>query len=255
MRVFAPSNSDCLGGPLWQPPLRAGTTVRSFQEVVKNSHMGSGIGRSVPSWEGQGSRFGLKSASQCVTCYEEDSGIVQKNRANLLKFLPGRIIRRMPFNFKIASLLGQSYFLRCVLFHDVSDQASPFTDGLGVTIGREEFEARIRFLSKHYVPVRLGDLLDGRERETLPTRPVLVTFDDAYASVYEQAVPICRKYSVPADFFVDGSLVGNRVLALQNLVCYVTNTIGFAPNNVMPRVAVWAIRNMQDPERHSYYRQ
>jgi len=150
-------------------------------------------------------------------------------RASLAPWLlPGKVLWRVPARFGIASLLGR-YSLRCVLFHNVTDVPSPFTDGLGITQGTDEFEQRIRFLATHYTPMSLEGFLTGRREGTLPRRPVLVTFDDAYASVAEQAGPICRKYGVPAVFFVTAAFVDNRELALDNLTCFVVNRYGLEP--------------------------
>lgn len=132
----------------------------------------------------------------------------------------------MPFNFEVAKLAGPGYSLRCLLFHDVSDILSEFTKGLGITIGVSQFETVIRFISRYYTPVSLEDYLERRRNADLPRRPVLVTFDDAYASVAFNAAPILQKYKVPAVFFVTASLIGNEELGLDNLICYVANTAG-----------------------------
>jgi peptidoglycan/xylan/chitin deacetylase (PgdA/CDA1 family) len=95
---------------------------------------------------------------------------------------------------------------------------------LGITLGQQEFEAAIRFLVKHYTPVELSAALGETRSYSRP--PVLVTFDDAYASVAMTAAPILKRYNVPAVFFVNASLIGNHDLALDNLVCYVANTHG-----------------------------
>jgi peptidoglycan/xylan/chitin deacetylase (PgdA/CDA1 family) len=141
----------------------------------------------------------------------------------------------MPAKFSLVKVLGRKYSLRCVLFHHISDQACPFTDGLGVNVTRKDFEARIRFLSRNYDPIDLEMLLAARDRTILPRRPVLITFDDAYASVAEVAAPICRKYHVPALFFVNASFLGNRDLSMDNFVCYVSNTFGFREINAVAR--------------------
>ena len=73
---------------------------------------------------------------------------------------------------------------------------------------------------------------DGRG---LPPRPVLVTFDDAYASVSEFAAPLCSKFGVPAVFFVNAACLDNRRLALENLVCYVANVFGMNTINAAIR--------------------
>ena len=144
-----------------------------------------------------------------------------------LKLLPGRAIWRMPFRFGIANLLGSRYSLRCVNFHDISDRPSPFTDGLGVTLTRRDFEDKICFLARYYAPVSLQEVLNPSVSHKSPRRPVLVTFDDVYASVALEAAPICQKYGFPALFFVNACFLDNSDLALDNLICYVANTRGF----------------------------
>src|SRR5262249_7954578 len=130
------------------------------------------------------------------------------------------------------------------LFHDISDRPSDLTAGLGITLGRNEFEASIRYLAKYYTPVDLSAVLANRKAK-YARPPVLVTFDDAYASVAETAAPILKRYGIPALFFVNASLIGNHDLALDNLICYATNTRGLGivntiaaelPNFTCPRV-------------------
>jgi peptidoglycan/xylan/chitin deacetylase (PgdA/CDA1 family) len=151
--------------------------------------------------------------------------------------LVGRTLWHLPGRFRIAGLLGPRFSLRSVLFHNVSDTESPFTKGLGGTITRKNFEAALRFITRYYTPVSLQDVIASCDGQALPTRPVLVTFDDAYASVSESAAPLCSKFGVPAVFFVNGSCLDNRQLALDNLVCYVANEWGLGTINAAANVA------------------
>jgi len=93
-------------------------------------------------------------------------------------------------------------------------------------------------LTKHYTPVSLQDVLNSLDGHALPPRPVLVTFDDGYASVSKFAAPLCSNYGVPAVCFVNGSCLDNRELALDNLVTYVANTSGLATINTAIRSVV-----------------
>ncbi len=131
-----------------------------------------------------------------------------------------------PGSFGIARALSSQYSLRSILFHEIADTESVFTKGLGVTVTRKQFEAALRFIAKHYTPVSLNDVLAESDGNPLPPRPVLLTFDDAYASVSEFAAPMCAQLGVPAVFFVNGSCLDNPQLALENLICYVTNVRG-----------------------------
>jgi peptidoglycan/xylan/chitin deacetylase (PgdA/CDA1 family) len=152
-----------------------------------------------------------------------------------------------PGSFGMARLLGSRYSLRSILFHDVSDTESPFTHGLGVTVTRGQFEAALKFITRYYTPVSLQDVIADSEGRKLPPRPVLVTFDDAYASVSEFGAPICAEYGVPAVFFVNGGCLDNRHLALENLVCYVANVQGLETVNA----AIRSLNNTGAPEVHS----
>ena len=141
----------------------------------------------------------------------------------------------MPGRFAIARLLGLSYSLRCVVFHDISPNESPFTKGMRVSITPSDFEAALKFLTRYYTPVRLQDVLDASEGRGLPPRPVLVTFDDGYASIMKWAAPLCGKLGVPAILFLNAAFLDNVGLAPDNLVCYVANLLGMEAVNTAAR--------------------
>ena len=170
---------------------------------------------------------------------------VGKRRA-ALNFVAGSLWYT-PGSFGMARLLGPLYSLRCVLFHDISDTESSFTKGLGVTVTRKDFEAALRFITRHYTPVSLQDVIADSDGRKLPARPVLVTFDDAYVSVREFAAPLCLKFGVPALFFVNGACLDNRRLALENLICHVVNRFGLSTVNA----AIRAVNGNGDLELRS----
>lgn len=132
----------------------------------------------------------------------------------------------MPGSFSIAKMLGRNSSLRCMVFHHLCEVQSPFTAGISVSITPKRFEETLRFFTTHYSPVRLEDVLTDGGGRGLPPRAVLITFDDAYASVAEWAAPLCRQYGVPAVFFVNAAFLDNRRLAPDNLVCYVADRLG-----------------------------
>jgi len=159
-----------------------------------------------------------------------------------------------PGSFGMARFLGSKYSLRSILFHDVSDTESLFTRGLGVTVARRQLEAALKFITRHYTPVSLQDVISDLDNQKLPPRPVLVTFDDAYASVSEFVAPLCAEFGVPAVFFVNGGCLDNRKLALENLVCYVANVHGLGTVNAAIRslhgAAVVAVRSLTQVFSH-----
>ena len=154
---------------------------------------------------------------------------------------------RMPGRFAVARILGRSYSLRCVVFHDISAGESPFTRGMGVSITPAIFETALKFLARNYAFVSLEDVLADKDGRRLPPRAVLVTFDDGYASVMDSAVPLCRKYGVPAVFFLNASVLDNYRLAPDNLVCYAANVSGMPVINAAAR----AVKRATLPELRS----
>jgi peptidoglycan/xylan/chitin deacetylase (PgdA/CDA1 family) len=146
-------------------------------------------------------------------------------RQTALNFAAGTLWRA-PGRFGLARALDPFYSLRCVVFHDVSVSESAFTKGMGVNVTPGDLEAALRFLTKYYTPVRLQDLLGDGNARALPARAVLVTFDDGYQSNFEWAAPLCKKFRVPAIFFLNAAFIDNQRLAPDNLVCYVANKFG-----------------------------
>lgn len=83
------------------------------------------------------------------------------------------------------------------MYHSVSD------NGWFFSVSPEEFERQIRYLRKKTHPVRLEDVANFvANKKSLPSRAVAVTFDDGYLDFKENALPILRKYGIPATLFV-----------------------------------------------------
>ena len=67
----------------------------------------------------------------------------------------------------------------------------------------ETFDAQCRMIAETCHPIDLATFCDARATgRALPERPVLVTFDDGYRSVFDLARPILRRYKIPAALFV-----------------------------------------------------
>jgi peptidoglycan/xylan/chitin deacetylase (PgdA/CDA1 family) len=142
-----------------------------------------------------------------------------------------RTLWHFPGRFGIARTLGPSYELRCVVFHDVSVSESSFTKGMRVSMTPANFEAALGFITRHYSPVSLQDVLDAFNGRRLPPRAILVTCDDGYASVADIVAPLCVRFNVPAVFFLNAAFLDNRRLAPDNLVCFIANECGMGAIN------------------------
>jgi peptidoglycan/xylan/chitin deacetylase (PgdA/CDA1 family) len=73
-----------------------------------------------------------------------------------------------------------------------------------------EFDEQMRFLSSLFRPLSLLELLAIRRGEApLPSRAVMVTFDDGYRSVAEHAWPSMQRHGVPLTIFVPTAYPGD----------------------------------------------
>jgi len=64
----------------------------------------------------------------------------------------------------------------------------------GLFVTRVEFSAQMHWLERHgYHAVTLKHVYDSwRGKRTLPPRPIVITFDDGYRSVFTNALPVLR---------------------------------------------------------------
>ncbi len=60
-----------------------------------------------------------------------------------------------------------------------------------------EFERQMEWLSRNKRVVKLTDWIQYR-----PKDDVAITFDDSYENLYNNAVPVLKKYNLPATFFI-----------------------------------------------------
>ena len=90
-----------------------------------------------------------------------------------------------------------------LLYHRVSDD---LRDSL--TVGIEQFDAQMEWLSRHYSVVSIADIVHDRIPRNNARPVVAITFDDGYLDNYEHAVPILLRHQIPAAFFVSTGLIG-----------------------------------------------
>jgi peptidoglycan/xylan/chitin deacetylase (PgdA/CDA1 family)/glycosyltransferase involved in cell wall biosynthesis len=98
--------------------------------------------------------------------------------------------------------------LPVLMYHHVG----PFRPGTypSLTVPPSMFRHQIHWLARRgYVGIRADDWTSWiRTGRGLPERPILITFDDAYADVVEYALPVLRQYGFSATIFVVTSQIG-----------------------------------------------
>jgi peptidoglycan/xylan/chitin deacetylase (PgdA/CDA1 family) len=81
-----------------------------------------------------------------------------------------------------------------------------------LTVAPEQFRRQVRWLARRgYAGIRASDWLAMRRgARALPSKPVLLTFDDAYADLLEHAFPVLEHHGFSAVVFVITRLVGGK---------------------------------------------
>lgn len=84
---------------------------------------------------------------------------------------------------------------------------------------RDLFEQQMSHLRQHYTMLTLLEAVERLRTRNLPPRSVCVTFDDGYRDNFDVALPILKKYGVPATFFVvTGVMEGKSRLLWDEVV-------------------------------------
>lgn len=98
--------------------------------------------------------------------------------------------------------------LPVLMYHHVGPPSTGISPEYSVTPA--EFARQMERLAHWgYTPIRTEDWIEWcREGKPLPQKPVLITFDDAYADLVEHALPVLQRRRFPAVVFVVTGLLG-----------------------------------------------
>src|SRR6266508_1878396 len=92
-------------------------------------------------------------------------------------------------------------------YHRVADVGQ---DLKKICVTPDHFEEHLQALKKHGNPIGLSALVRCLKQGSLPTKSVVVTFDDGYADNLHQAKPLLEKYEIPATVFVTTGYLGKE---------------------------------------------
>ena len=109
----------------------------------------------------------------------------------------------------VLSPAGKKARLSILMYHQVLAADDPFRQG---NVTAEQFDQQMSFVSKTYNVLPLKEAVGRLVNGTLPARSLAITFDDGYRDNLTIALPILRKYSLNATFFIaTGFLNGGRM--------------------------------------------
>ena len=86
--------------------------------------------------------------------------------------------------------------LPILMYHNLSKNQKSLSK---YTISPTEFENDMKYIQENgYTTVNLQELIAFTEGANLPEKPIIITFDDGYESVYEYAYPILKERNMHA---------------------------------------------------------
>lgn len=93
-------------------------------------------------------------------------------------------------------------YINVLLYHRVCNLNF---DPWKLAITPEEFDNHMRYIKDNYNIMRFED-----DWSNINEKTIVVTFDDGYADNFYNAVPILKKYDIPATFFISTNNIGTN---------------------------------------------
>ncbi len=105
----------------------------------------------------------------------------------------------------------QPLHVTMLTYHYISQNPNP-ADRLrdSLSVSPAEFKRQLEYLQSHNFHVVTLDMVLAAQRgeSSLPEHPVVITIDDGYRDLYEQAFPIAQSLNVPITAYIPSALVG-----------------------------------------------
>lgn len=83
-------------------------------------------------------------------------------------------------------------------------------DPVMLVVNPKTFEEHIKFIVKHYKPISLSELTSKINSKKVQGNEICITFDDGYKDNLINAIPILKKYNIPATIFISTSNIGKK---------------------------------------------
>jgi len=96
-----------------------------------------------------------------------------------------------------------------------------------IVVTRETFARQMAFLAKSYRVLALDEYVRAAaNREALPGRTAVVTFDDGWRDNWEFAFPVLKRYGVPATIFLTTGFIGEDRMFWQEKLLFLLSRPG-----------------------------
>ena len=109
--------------------------------------------------------------------------------------------------FKLFELFDKKNKVAILAYHRVAPTSYKETLLREMIVFLEDFEEQMIYIREHYKVVSLDELSGMLDGEFWDNKYAVITFDDAYLDNYTYALPILRKYGIPATIFVPTAFI------------------------------------------------
>ncbi len=92
------------------------------------------------------------------------------------------------------------------MYHHIADLQSDVWD---IAVSPSNFEQHLEVLNQQKNVVSLYEMIDILQTNTLKHDAIAISFDDGYLDNYTTAVPLLKKYDLPATFFITSKQPGH----------------------------------------------
>ena len=91
-----------------------------------------------------------------------------------------------------------------LLYHHVSHSTPKLT-----SVSPDTFREHMQYLAEHHQVLPLKEVIETlQNKQPLPDKVVVITFDDGYKNIYDNAHPILKEFSFPYTIFINPPLIG-----------------------------------------------
>jgi peptidoglycan/xylan/chitin deacetylase (PgdA/CDA1 family) len=98
-----------------------------------------------------------------------------------------------------------------LLYHHVSEQTPAVT-----SVSPSVFRQHLEYLADNYQVLPLQEVVEAiSQGKSLPDKTVVITFDDGYDNIFENAHPLLKEFNFPYTVFINPPLIGNASYQLN----------------------------------------
>ncbi len=149
---------------------------------------------------------------------------------------PSPTVKPTPTPLPIPKHSGRQIRVPILTYHYIGNNPNPqdkARDALQVT--PDKFESQMKYLSENgYNPITLDTLYAALKGGELPSKSVVLTFDDGYIDFYHNAFPVLKRYGFRSIVFIPTGLVGGsyymswdqiKEIDASNLVAFESHSV------------------------------